>query len=108
MGSIEEARRRLLKRRDELAGRVARTEQDLRHEEQPLEADFAEQAVQRGNDDVLRGIDAEARGSLRQVNRALDRLGRGEYFDCVVCGRAIEPGRHEAVPEAERCAACAD
>lgn len=108
MRSIEEARRRLLKRREDLAGRIIRAEEDLRHEEQPLSADFADQAVQRGNDDVLRGIDAEARGSLRQVNRALERLGRGEYFDCVACGRAIEPARHEAVPEAERCAACAD
>lgn len=107
MVDIQVARRRLELRRDELARRVSRSEADLRHEAQPLSADSAEQAVERGNEDVLRNIDIDARESLRRVNHALDRLDSGRYLECERCGLPIEPSRHEAVPEAERCAACA-
>lgn len=100
-------RRRLTLRRDELARRVSRAEADLRHEAQPLSADSEEQAVERGNEDVLRNIEIDARESLRRVNRALQRLDSGRYLECEGCGRPIEPSRHETVPEAEHCAACA-
>ena len=40
-------------------------------------------------------------------NHALDRLDSGRYLECERCGRSIEPARHDAIPEADRCAACA-
>lgn len=107
MVDIHVARRRLELRRDELARRVSRAEAGLRHEAQPLSADPEEQAVERGNEDVLRNIDIDARESLRRVNHALDRLDSGRYLECERCGRSIEPARHDAIPEADRCAACA-
>jgi DnaK suppressor protein len=104
---MEQARRRLLARRDELAQRAHRTETDLHREHEPLVADFADQAIQRSNEDVLREIGASAREQLRQVNRALDRIESGAYLHCARCGAVIGEERLQVVPEAELCAACA-
>jgi RNA polymerase-binding transcription factor DksA len=107
MISTDTARRRLLARREELAQRSALAAADLRHEREPLSADFADQVTQRENEDVLRGLDLSARAGLQEVNQALERLAHGQYFDCMRCGAAIEPARHEALPEAVLCARCA-
>lgn len=100
-------RRRLIARRDELARRANMTDADLRHERDPLSVDSEEQVTQRENEDVLRGIGLAARASLGDVNRALERLERGEYFDCESCGKPIGAARLEALPEAVRCTDCA-
>ncbi len=56
---------------------------------------------------MLAGLrDREARRVAALVD-ALRRLDRGEYGRCASCGGVIEAGRLEALPEAERCAACA-
>lgn len=106
--NVETARKRLLAKRAELARRAQLTDADLRHEGAPLSADFAEQVTERENEDVLRGIGLSARTVLQSVNFALARLDRGEYFDCARCGRPIEPGRLEALPETSFCSRCAE
>src|SRR6185312_1741879 len=53
-------RSRLLKRREELQMRASRASADLRHESDPLSADFAEQVTQRETDDVLGAISESA------------------------------------------------
>ncbi|MBU3672063.1 MAG: TraR/DksA family transcriptional regulator [Sinobacteraceae bacterium] len=100
-------RARLLARRAELLGRSAAVTADLHHEHEPLVADFADQATQRENEEVLRGIEQSTRGLLRQVNVALERVDRGEYFRCSRCGCDIEAERLQAIPEADQCARCA-
>lgn len=104
---LREAEQILLARRAELAQRVGRTEVDLHHVHEPLVADFADQASQRANEDVLREIGASARDQLRHVNRALERLAKGEYLYCVRCGVEIGHDRLRAIPEADLCASCA-
>lgn len=107
MSDVDDIRRRLVARRDELAHRANLTDADLRHERDPLSADFEEQATQRENEDVLRGIGLAAKAELQDVNRALARLERGEYFDCEICSEPIAAARLEALPETTRCARCA-
>lgn len=107
MSQVEEIRQRLLDRREELARRANLTDADLRHERDPLSADFEEQVTQRENEDALRGIGLAARAELQEVNHALARLERGEYFDCEACGQTIAPARLAALPAATRCARCA-
>jgi DnaK suppressor protein len=104
---LDKIRRRLIDRRAELATRAAGAESDLRREAEPLSPDFSEQATQRENDDVLKGISDAARGELSRVNRALSRLESGQYTVCAACGGEIEQGRLEAVPYTDLCAACA-
>ena len=101
-------REQLLRRREELRQRAHDASADLRHESDPLSADFAEQVTQRENDDVLGAISDSARVELEQVEQALRRLAAGRYGICVVCGEDIEPERLVAVPYADRCYACAE
>lgn len=101
-------RERLLVRRDELRRRASQASADLRHESDPLSADFAEQATQRENDDVLGAISESARSELTLLESALRRLAEGRYETCAVCGEPIDEGRLRAVPYADRCRACAN
>jgi DnaK suppressor protein len=101
-------RERLLKRRDELRQRASDASADLRHEADPLSADFAEQVTQREHDDVLGAISSSAQAELRQVEAALRRLALGRYTTCAVCGEDIEPERLTAVPYTDRCRTCAE
>jgi DnaK suppressor protein len=104
---LEPIRTRLIARRDELATRASLAAADLRRENEPLSADFSEQAVQRENDEVLQGISDAARSELAGIDRALRRIDSGDYFKCSRCGAAIEASRLDAVPHTDRCASCA-
>ncbi|MGB6606081.1 MAG: TraR/DksA C4-type zinc finger protein [Steroidobacteraceae bacterium] len=105
---IQSVRERLLRRRDELRQRASDASADLRHESDPLSADFAEQVTQRENDDVLGAISNSAQVELQQVEAALRRLAQGRYSTCSVCGGDIEPERLAAVPYTDRCRGCAE
>lgn len=107
MITTDSARKRLLARRAELARRSDLVAADLRHEHDPLSPDSTEQVTQRENEDVLQGLGVSARAGLQEINRALERLERGQYFDCSRCGKPIETGRHESLPETSLCARCA-
>ena len=54
--NTEAVRARLLRRREELETRASSAKADLRHESDPLSADFAEQVTQRESDEVLDAI----------------------------------------------------
>src|SRR6266446_4056760 len=94
--------------RDRLLKRASDASADLRHEADPLSADFAEQVTQRENDDVLGAISHSAQEELQQVEAALRRLASGRYSTCSVCGEDIEPERLDAVPYTNRCRSCAE
>ena len=104
----EAVRARLLKRREELQMRASRASADLRHESDPLSADFAEQVTQRESDDVLGAIRSPRSRSCAWLQAALRRLEEGRYTTCAVCGEPIEEERLQAVPYADRCRTCAE
>lgn len=89
----------------EYSQRAAAIRSDLARTYSP---DFAEQAQQRENDDVLRALLAEAEAGMRLVGLARLRLADGTYGQCVRCGEAIEPRRLRALPATEYCLRCAD
>jgi RNA polymerase-binding transcription factor DksA len=78
-----------------------------RKREGGLEADFAEQAVVRENDEVLDALSKEGRDQLKVVGEALERLDAGDYAKCADCGGEIGAERMEALPYAVTCIACA-
>ena len=73
-----------------------------------LSSDFAEQATERENDDVLEEIARESQVSIAKIKSALQRLADDSYGYCVACGNEIQEGRLEAIPEATHCVKCAD
>jgi DnaK suppressor protein len=107
MPDLRAVREQLLKRQAELRNRTERADADLRHEREPLPADFADQAVQRSNDEVLAAISDSAKGELNQISVALRRLDAGQYATCAACGEDIEPARLKSIPYTDRCARCA-
>ncbi len=73
-----------------------------------LSSDFAEQATERENDDVLEEIAKETKFSIQQLKAALQRIEDGSYGACSGCGEAIADGRLDALPETTLCVPCAD
>jgi RNA polymerase-binding transcription factor DksA len=96
----------LQRRRAELLTRSRRLDRDLSHSTEPLVQDFADQAVQRQNDETLEAIGQAAAEELRQIDRALERIAEGRYGICEACGQPIAEGRLRAVPYAATCVGC--
>ena len=107
MPDLNAIRDQLLKRQAELRSRTEHANADLRHERDPLVADFADQAVQRSNDEVLAAISDSATRELNQISVALRRLAAGQYSICAVCGDEIATERLRTVPYTDRCSSCA-
>lgn len=107
MSEFADQRERLLARLAQLERRVNRLRSDLRHEEQPVEQDFEEQATQRENEEVLGALDEAGRRELVAIRAALSRIESGDYGVCRRCGEAIAPERLRVLPTALECVACA-
>ena len=108
MTDHDEIRERLANRRAELEQRLDKIKADVRHTEKPLEQDFAEQAVERENDEVLDALGEAARVELAEIQKALIRIDRDEYGICAICGRTIPKERLEVLPYSDRCVTCAE
>jgi RNA polymerase-binding protein DksA len=102
---FESIRKDLTAQHEKLLRRLPRVETDGRHAE-GLNPDFAEQAVERQNDEVLHSLDDAIRAEIAQIEKALARLDDGSYGRCEGCGRSIATKRLEALPFATRCVAC--
>ena len=100
-------REQLQAKRAELMARIGSLKNDVQKRDEPYSQDFAEQAVELENLDVLFELDEESRHELNLVNDALERLDNGEYEHCVRCGDPIGEARLNALPYAQTCIKCA-
>ena len=107
MTNHAELREHLLARLAQLERRVGRITSNLRHEHEPVEQDFEEQATQRENEDVLGALDDAGRRELAAIRSALSRIESGEYGVCRRCGEAIAGERLRVLPTALECVGCA-
>jgi len=98
----------LTQRKVMLENRASKVERDASHRDEPLSADFAEQAVERENDDVLHAIAGESLHEITMINQALIRLDAGIYGECSECGNTIDEKRLQAVPYTTQCIQCAE
>lgn len=91
------------------AGALQQRVDAIKHDMQQAHSpDFAEQATERENDEVLQELLLESKASLQSVNHALARIDEGSYGLCIRCGEAIDEQRLSILPEAETCIYCAD
>ena len=107
MKEYEEVRSHLLEMLEELDERLTKITADVKHENVPLEKDFAEQATQSENDEVLDYLGNAARMERDRVMEAISRIDKGEYGICELCGEPIRKERLEAVPYSSMCVKCA-
>ena len=103
----EEAKSALLKLREDLSQRVARTHKHIYEREERVSADFAEQSVELANEALVAQLDAEGKEELKKIDTALQRIAEGTYGECKVCGEDIAEARLNALPYATLCIACA-
>ena len=106
MKRLEKLRDELLERHAEIKTRLSKIERDVRHLENPLEADFAEQATQRENDEVLTALEESIRDEMSLIEKTLGLVEAGQYGICEDCGTPIPAKRLRIIPHATRCVAC--
>ncbi|MDY6946206.1 MAG: TraR/DksA family transcriptional regulator [Pseudomonadota bacterium] len=103
---VDQIQARLLARRAELQQRSTRIVQDLSRQLDPLSRDSDDRAIQLENDEPLQAIGQAAVSELEDIGVALDRIARGLYGICKICGDEIAAERLAAVPQACVCQHC--
>lgn len=108
MKTAQERKQQLLTLRSEYTQRIEAIQVDSHHKEEPVEKDFAEQATQSENDDVLAALDDEAQHMVMLIDASLRRIENDEYGRCTECGLEIPKQRLDAIPYAHLCIDCAE
>ncbi len=103
---LEQFRKRLEQRQQELRRAVSRTEQDGRSADEDTAQDIADRAASSYNKEFLFSQSNNDRQLLQMVDGALARLRDGAFGECIACGREINPKRLEAVPWTRHCIEC--
>ena len=106
-GLHQDLETQLRETRSEWSRRLEAIQTDRRRGRGALEPDFAEQAVQRENDETLDALDARGRQELEAIDAALQRIAAGSFGVCVQCGEEIAEARLRAQPTAASCVPCA-
>lgn len=101
-------RKRLELRRRDLLIRHQHTRELADEDLATHEIELADNAAALWDARLLATIGEVDRRALAAVTAALRRLDEGRYGRCVVCAAEIDADRLAALPEAERCLACAD
>lgn len=108
MKNYDEVKRTLCEMLEELDERLAKITDDVKHTDQPVEKDFAEQATQTENDQVLDYLGNAARTEAAQIKQAIARIDSGEYGICESCGEPIRAERLKVLPYSNLCIRCAE
>ena len=108
MSNYSDIHKELMEKLDELTSRLNKIEQDIHHRESPVSADFAEQATETENDEVLAALEDETSATIANIKNSLKRMEQGSYGVCAVCGVEIPEERIKALPYTDKCFDCAD
>jgi len=103
---LEQFKKKLETRQQELRRIVARTEQDGRTADDDSAQDIADRAASSYNKEFLFHQSNNERHLLQMVEKALNRIREGSFGECVSCGNDINPKRLEAVPWTRYCIQC--
>ena len=107
MNQYQQVRNNLIDMLEELDDRLTKITCDVKHEEHPIEQDFAEQATETENDQVLDALGNSARVEVEKIKQAISRIDAGTYGTCASCGETIKPERLAAIPYTHLCISCA-
>ena len=103
---LEQYKKRLLERKQQLAELVSRTEQDGREADEETAQDVADKAVNSYTKEFLFRKSNDDRFILQLVQESLERMDSGAYGTCIVCGGEMQQKRLDAVPWARHCIEC--
>ncbi len=108
MKEFEDTKKTLSDMLEDLSERLAKITNDVKHLDGPLDKDFAEQATQTENDQVLDYLGNSARKEIDMIKRAIARIDSGEYGVCEACGEPVGRERLKALPYSTLCIKCAN
>lgn len=104
---LEEFRKKLEARQQELRNSVLKTEEDGRAADNAdIAQDIADRASSSYQKEFLFHRSNNERQMLQMVEGALARIREGNYGECISCGNDIETRRLEAVPWTRHCRGC--
>ena len=106
MKDLEYFKKRLEQLKETATDRIQSIDKHIRHE--GMSSDWAEQATERENDEVLESLGNASEQELAMIKHALKRIEDGEYFYCSVCGEEIPAARLELLPFSTTCVSCAE
>ncbi len=107
MKEYDDARNVLSKLLEELNSRLDNIIHDVKHDQSPLEKDFAEQATQNENNEVIDHLGNSARAEIDQIKLAIANIDSGHYGICEACAEPISKERLAAIPYTCQCIKCA-
>ena len=101
----EQLKAQLTKRIVELQQRISAIHLDFAD---GRDTDWAEQAGERENEEVLNALESEAKIEIQHLSNAITRIENGSYGICQTCGEEIAQQRLQVQPAATNCIQCAD
>jgi len=105
--TLEQFRRHLIARRASLLQRWRQAITDEKEILAEREIDWQDAATAAAAAAVFESIGERERRALARIQSSLTRIERGTYDECAVCHREIDEARLRALPETDRCVACA-
>ena len=103
---LEQFKKRLEERQQQLKRNVSRTEQDGRSADEGTAQDIADRAASSYTKEFLFHQSNNERQLLQMVEGALSRIREGIFGQCISRGKEINPKRLEAVPWTRHCIEC--
>jgi DnaK suppressor protein len=103
---LEQFKKRLETRQQELRRLVSRNVQDGRTADEQSAQDIADKAANSYTKEFLFHQSNNDRQLLGLVDEALNRIREGSYGECVNCGNELNAKRLEAVPWTRYCINC--
>jgi DnaK suppressor protein len=103
---LERFRRRLLGLRIMLLRRHRQVQADEQGLLAEREVDWTDAAANQTAVTVLESLGETEREALLRINASLERMERGSYGECAVCGETIDERRLQALPDTDRCVRC--
>lgn len=108
----EALKQRLLEEKERVSQEIADLDADLLESledtsgESPYDQHMAETAAATLSREIDLSLQENARATLLQIERALEKLESGSYGQCDKCGKPISDGRLDAAPFATLCVDC--
>ena len=103
---LQQFKKRLETRQQELHRSLTRAQEDGRALEDGRAADESDRAANSYTKDFLFHLSTNERNLLRAVENALGRIRDGSFGQCVSCGNEINRKRLEAIPWTLHCIEC--
>ena len=106
MTNWESTKAKLNQMRELAMERKTKLARHVEYREEPLPADFAEQAVELENQETMVRLSEFIDVELQAIDKALIRIKAGHNGWCARCGEDIDPARIQALPTTDLCIGC--